>query len=125
MGEPHAQQGQQAWTRSLRIANVQQKETREIERMPIRGEDDPRKTHGNSGWGGGTLEQELCWHLKSFYRQEFYLNLLRCMYSHCICLLETGIMLFVNQRGYVHSEPPIVICTVVIVVNIAARQQHF
>ena len=41
MGEPHAQQGQQAWTRSLRIANVRQKETREIETMLMRGEDDP------------------------------------------------------------------------------------
>jgi hypothetical protein len=67
---------------------------------------------------GGTLEQQLCRHLKSFHCQEYYLNLLKCMYSHCICLLETGITLFVNQRGYIHSEPPIVICTVVVVVDI-------
>jgi hypothetical protein len=47
------------------------------------------------------------------------------MYSHCICLPETGITLFVNQRGYVHSEPPAVIFIVVVVVDITARQQHF
>jgi hypothetical protein len=40
-------------------------------------------------------------------------------------LPETGIMLFVNQREYIHSEPPVIICTVVIVVDIAARQQCF
>jgi hypothetical protein len=33
-------------------------------------------------------------------------------------------MLFVNQRGYVHLEPTIVICTVVVIVDIAASQQH-
>ncbi len=47
------------------------------------------------------------------------------MYSHCICLPETGITLFVNQRGYVHSEAPVVICTLIVVVDIAARQQCF
>ncbi len=47
------------------------------------------------------------------------------MYSHCICSPETGITLFVNQRGYVHSEPPAVICTVVVVVDITARRQRF
>jgi hypothetical protein len=31
----------------------------------------------------------------------------------------------VNHRGYVHSEPPVVIRTVIVVVDIAARQQHF
>jgi hypothetical protein len=74
---------------------------------------------------GGTLGQQWCWHSKSFYCQEYYLNLLKCIYSHCICLPETGIMLFVNQREYVYSEPPVVICTVVIVVDIATRRQHF
>jgi hypothetical protein len=48
MGEPHAWRGRQAQTRSSRIANVRQKETREIEMMPMRGKDDPRKTCGNS-----------------------------------------------------------------------------
>ncbi len=52
MGEPHAQRGWQARTRSSRIANVRQKETREIETMPMRGEDDPHKTRGNSDRGG-------------------------------------------------------------------------
>jgi hypothetical protein len=47
------------------------------------------------------------------------------MYSHCICSPETGITLFVNQRGYVHSEPPVILCTVVVVVDIAARRQRF
>ncbi len=52
MGEPHAWRGQRARTRSLRIANVRQKEMREIETMPMRGEDDPCKKHGNSDHGG-------------------------------------------------------------------------
>ncbi len=30
------------------------------------------------------------------------------MYSHCICLSKTGIRLFINQLGYIHSKPPIV-----------------
>ncbi len=55
MGEPHTWQGQRARMRSLRISNVRQKETREIEKKPMRGEDDPRKTRGNSdrraSWG--------------------------------------------------------------------------
>ncbi len=52
MGEPHAWRGRQARTRSLRIPNVRQKEKREIKAMPRRGEDNPRKTHGNSYCGG-------------------------------------------------------------------------
>jgi hypothetical protein len=52
MGEPHAWQGWQARMRSLRIANVRQKETREIKTMPMRGEDDPREMHRNSDHGG-------------------------------------------------------------------------
>ncbi len=52
------------------------------------------------------------------------LNLLKCLYSHCICLPKTSITFFINQRGYVHLEPPVVICTVV-VVDIAARRQRF
>jgi hypothetical protein len=90
----------------------------------MRGEDDPPETRGNldhGGHAGATIMPAF----KIFHCQEYYLNLLKCMYSHCICLPETGIMLFVNQRGYVHSEPPIVICTVVVVVDIAARQQRF
>jgi hypothetical protein len=47
------------------------------------------------------------------------------MYSHCICLPKTGITLIVNHRGYVHLELPNDICTVIVVVNIAARRQHF
>ncbi len=47
------------------------------------------------------------------------------MYSHCICSPKTGITLFVNQRGYIHLELPVVICTIVFVVDIASRQQRF
>ncbi len=44
------------------------------------------------------------------------------MSSHYIYLPKTGIILFINQRGYVHLEPPVVIPTVVIVVvDIAAK----
>jgi hypothetical protein len=54
------------------------------------------------------------------------LNLLKWLYSNCICLPKTGITLLNNQRGYVHSKPPVFIRTVVLVgVNIAARKQHF
>jgi hypothetical protein len=73
---------------------------------------------------GGHAGGRLCQHLK--HLQEYYpvlrlsLNLLKCLYSHCICLPKTGITLFIDQRGYVHSEPPIVICTVIIV-DIPAR----
>jgi hypothetical protein len=52
MGEPHARRGRRACTRSSRIANARQKETREIETMPMRGEEDPRETRGNSDRGG-------------------------------------------------------------------------
>ena len=54
------------------------------------------------------------------------LNLLKWLYSNCICLPKTGITLLNNQRGYVHSEPPVFIRTVILVgVNIAARKQRF
>jgi hypothetical protein len=58
MGEPHAWQGRQAWTRSLQIANVLQKEMRKTETMPRRGEEDPRETRGNldcKGHAGATM----------------------------------------------------------------------
>jgi hypothetical protein len=46
------------------------------------------------------------------------------MYFHCNCLPKTGIKLFIDQGGYVHLEPPIIILTVVVsivvVVDIAA-----
>jgi hypothetical protein len=48
MGEPHARRGWRARTRSSRIANVRQKETREIKTMPMRGEDDPRLLSGGA-----------------------------------------------------------------------------
>jgi hypothetical protein len=47
------------------------------------------------------------------------------MYSLCIYSHKTGIMLFVNQREYIHLESPILIGTVVVVVDIATRLQHF
>jgi hypothetical protein len=41
-------------------------------------------------------------------------------------LPKTGITLLNNQRGYVHLEPPVFICTVVLIgVDIAARKQRF
>jgi hypothetical protein len=62
----------------------------------------------------------------AFKTPRISLNLLKCLNSHCIFLPKTGITLFINQRGYDHLEPPVVICTVIlIVVNIATRQQHF
>ncbi len=54
MREPHARQGRQAWTRSWQIANVRQKETREIKTKPRSGEDDPHKTRRNSDRGEHT-----------------------------------------------------------------------
>ncbi len=54
------------------------------------------------------------------------LNLLKWLYSNCICLPKTGITLLNNQWGYVHLEPPVFICTIVLVgVDIAARKQCF
>ncbi len=54
------------------------------------------------------------------------LNLLKWLYSNCICLPKTGITLLNNQRGYVHSEPPVFIRTVVLIgADIAARKQRF
>ncbi len=44
------------------------------------------------------------------------LNLLKCLYSYYLCLPKTGTTLFINQKGYVHLEPPVVIRTVDIVV---------
>ncbi len=52
MGEPHVRRWRRALTRSLRIANVRQKERKEIETMPMRGEDNPHETRGNSDRGG-------------------------------------------------------------------------
>jgi hypothetical protein len=47
-------------------------------------------------------------------------------FSHCACLPKTGITLFINQRRYNHSEPPVVIRTVVVIVHdIAERRQRF
>jgi hypothetical protein len=64
--------------------------------------------------------------MPAFETPRLSLNLLKCFYSHCICSPKTGITLFTNTRRYVHSEPPIVIYTVVVVVdNIASRQQRF
>ena len=54
MGEPHAWRGRRARTRSSRIANVRQKEMREIKTMPMRGEDDTHKKCGNLDCGGHT-----------------------------------------------------------------------
>jgi hypothetical protein len=54
------------------------------------------------------------------------LNLLKWFYSHCICSPKTGMTLLNNQRGYVHSEPPVFIRTVVVGgVGITARRQRF
>ena len=87
MGEPHARRGRRARTRSSRIANVRQKETREIETMPRRGEDNPCETCRNSDckgtWGGDAGIQTL-FIVKNiiFLVLRLPLNLLNCMYSH-------------------------------------------
>ena len=52
MGEPHAQQGRQAQTRSSRIANMRQNDTRKIKMMPWRGEDSPHKMRVTLDHGG-------------------------------------------------------------------------
>jgi hypothetical protein len=54
------------------------------------------------------------------------LNLLKWLYSHCICLPKTGILLLNNQRGYVHLEPLVFICSVIVIgIDIAARRYCF
>ncbi len=60
--------------------------------------------------------------MPAFKTPRLSLNLLKDLYSYCVCSPKSGIMLFINQRGYIHLKPPVVICTVlVVVVNIAAR----
>ncbi len=86
------------------------------------GEGRQRNTRRDSEQGGHVGGMMML----AFKTPRLFLNLLKCLYSHCICLPKTGITLFINQRGYVHSEPPVVICTVVlIIVDIAARGQCF
>jgi hypothetical protein len=82
------------------------------------------------GWWHETMgNSERRGHLRAtmmpaFETPRLSLNLLTCLYSHRMCSPKTGITIFINQRGYVHSEPPIVIHTVVNV-NIAWRRQRF
>ncbi len=101
MGEPHA------WCHQEELAP---------------GEGRRRKTHGNlerMGHAGATM-------MPALETPRLSLNLLKWLYSLCICLPKTGITLLNNQRGYVHLEPSIFICTVVVGgVNIAARRQRF
>jgi hypothetical protein len=101
MGEPHAR-------------------CRQEELAP--GEGRRRETHGNlerMGHTGATM-------MPALETPRLSLNLLKWLYSHCICSPKTGITLLNNQRGYVHSEPPVFISTVVIGgVAIAARRQRF
>jgi hypothetical protein len=86
------------------------------------GEGQWRKTRGSlerMGHAGATM-------MPALETPRLSLNLLKWLYSNCICLPKTDITLLNNQRGYVHSEPPVFICTVVLVsVNIAARKQRF
>ncbi len=81
-----------------------------------------RKTRGSlerMGHAGATM-------MPALETPRLSLNLLKWLYSNCICLPKTGITLLNNQRGYVHLEPPVFIRTVVLVgVNIAARKQRF
>jgi hypothetical protein len=48
-------------------------------------------------------------------------------FFHCVCLPKTGITLFINQRRYNHLDLPVIICNIIVVVidDIAERQQHF
>ncbi len=86
------------------------------------GEGRRRETRGSlecMGHAGATM-------MPALETPRLSLNLLKWVYSHCICLPKTGIMLLNNQRGYVYLEPPVFIHTIVVVgVDIAARQQHF
>ncbi len=97
MGEPHA------WCRQEELAP---------------GEGQRRKTHGSlerMGHTGVTI-------MPALETPRLSLNLLKWLFSHCICSPKTGITLLNNQREYVHSEPPIFIRTVVVGgINIAAR----
>jgi hypothetical protein len=86
------------------------------------GEGRRRETHGNlerMGHAGATM-------MPALETSRLSLNLLKWLYSHCICSPKTGITLLNNQRGYVHSESPVFIRTVVVGgVDIAARRQRF
>jgi hypothetical protein len=88
MGEPHA------WCHQEELApgEEQRRETHDLKRM---------------GHGGATM-------MPASETPRHSLNLLKWLYSHCICLPKTGITLLNNQRGYVHLEPPIFICTFVV-----------
>jgi hypothetical protein len=101
MGEPHAQ-------------------CRQEELAP--GEGRRCETRGNSGrmgHAGATM-------MPALETPRLSLNLLKWLYSHCICSPKTGITLLNNQRGYVFLEPPVFIHTIIIVgVDIAARRQRF
>ena len=101
MGEPHA------WCRQEELAP---------------GEGRWRETRGSlerMGHAGATM-------MPALETPRLSLNLLKWLYSNCICSPKTGITLLNNQRGYVHLEPPVFIRTVVLVgVNIAARKQRF
>jgi hypothetical protein len=85
-----------ARTRSLQIADVWRKETRGIETMPRRGEDDPprdTREFGLRGSRGATMMPAL----EIIYRREYYpvlrlsLILLKCMYSHWIVHLKLAL----------------------------------
>ncbi len=72
------------------------------------GEEQRRKTHGNlerMGHVGAMM-------MPTLETPRLSLNLLKWLYSHCICLPKTGIMLLNYQRGYVHLELPVFICSV-------------
>ncbi len=101
MGEPHAR-------------------CRQEELAP--GEGWWRETHGSlecMGHAGATM-------MPALETPRLSLNLLKWLYSNCICLPKTGITLSNNQRGYVHLKPPVFIRTIVLIgVDIAARKQHF
>jgi hypothetical protein len=81
------------------------------------------ETRGNSergGHAGASIMPAFETSSRMLSMPRLSLNLLKCLYSHCICLPKAGITLFINQKGYVHLEPPVIICTVV-VVDLAAR----
>jgi hypothetical protein len=101
MGEPHA------WCRQEELAP---------------GEGRWCEMHGSlerMGHAGATM-------MPALETPRLSLNLLKWLYSNCICLPKTGITLLNNQRGYVHLEPPVFIRTIVLVgVDITARKQRF
>ncbi len=79
--------------------------------MPRRGEDNPWETRGNSdcrGMQGGDAGIQNLFIVKNiiYLVLRLPLNLLKCMYSHCIVLPKTGITLLIIKGAlFVQNHP--------------------